>query len=590
MTKGRVLFTDIESVDWDKFLVAVVRDVDTGEEWVCGTPFELADLVRELGGQWLAHFGGGFDHLFILDALPYCATVIPAGSRVLSARFFKKRGDFRATLRDTWPLWSVKLATLGDWLKLPKIDSDAPLRAGGFAPLDAGHLEKFEPSAVVEYCRRDVEIGCAAVKATREFLAELGVKQMRWTSGGNAVEIFSALEPAARAAMESSRISARAVQELADAGVTKGGRVEVFWYGELRKVYKYDICSSYPYSFLEGDLPIGLVDGDTGERPALHLARWRRYDPRCPAPVLGLPVKGGQASRGIGELRAWVTPEELADLEGDPEVSVDKLERTLRPAAWISAGKVFARRLYELKSQGVPWAKLFLNSFHGKLSQKPQQIQYYGDGEKYIEQQTILQAVESEMSLDEKEKRWAALCPWHYQPLAAATVFGRARSRLYRAAKRVQAAGGEVYYCDTDSLHCSLPPEKFAAAGNAVGTALGEWKYEGAGPGCYLAPKLYLAGKDKDGRPVIRARGIRKAAEFLNATDYARVAALPRVENHRGTFSEADGIEWTSSSLSKFAASVRDGGAPFRTELSRRMRVVATGKRIDSTGRAWYRI
>lgn len=109
----------------------------------------------------------------------------------------------------------------------------------------------------------------------------------------------------------------------------------------------------------------------------------------------------------------------------------------------------------------------------------------------------------------------------HIQPLAAAHILGRTRAALTRAILAVQAAGGRVFYSDTDSIHCDLPPERMPVA---LGSKLGHLACEG-GPfvGVYVGPKTYALCDPATGRAV---KGAGKGIPWGYLRDGVRVETV----------------------------------------------------------------
>jgi hypothetical protein len=152
-------------------------------------------------------------------------------------------------------------------------------------------------------------------------------------------------------------------------------------------------------------------------------------------------------------------------------------------------GQPFAAALYKEKEAGSFFGKCYLNSLHGKFSESPVKeawtrdhpSTFYGPPPEQIGGYWRYLT----LSVDRE-----GMVPRHMQPLAAAAILGRTRHRIWAILDAVQRAGGRVFYTDTDSVHCDLPPEKMPLA---LGGALGDLAYEG-GPfvGVYVGAKAYL--------------------------------------------------------------------------------------------------
>lgn len=466
---------DIETTSWDQILCACVVS-STGERWTFwgGDALErIADLMEELGGTWVAHAGGIFDVPLLMNVdRPKLSKLIVTGSSILCAE-----GPKRLKLRDTYPATLASLSKLGDWVGLAKLD------------VDRGHLEDITQQETLDYCVRDCEV---LLKATEAFLAyqESQGARKAWTAGAAAVSLLRALEPGTWALLRRHALDEHCA--IGAAAAVQGGRVEAWAKGKIPRVWSYDFKSSYPARYAEQKLGVGCRPAVPGDTCAIWLARWQWPDRRMIPPVLDAWCKAG-----AGWCEGWIVPEERAALI-ECGVAVTLIE------GWAAiteaeVGQNFVRELYAQKAQGVPWAKVYVNSLHGKFSE------------------TILK---DQWTREHPSEYWAEIPPtkhgrwWHsvtkaidkdgraaphVQPIAAAQILGRARVALWRVAHKLQNAGWEVYYCDTDSMHSNCPPDQMAAAGIALGGQLGDLELE-SGPeaceGIYLGPKAYLLIRD----------------------------------------------------------------------------------------------
>jgi hypothetical protein len=183
---------------------------------------------------------------------------------------------------------------------------------------------------------------------------------------------------------------------------------------------------------------------------------------------------------------AWMTHEELACVRefGGTAKVVEGWASHTEPI-WF--GDQFARKMYEAKSAGDPWAKVSINSAHGKFGQGILQTNWVRrDGEWVADFELGLPA-------------------WHQRPLVSAYVLSRARLRLHRALHALKQAGFRVLYVDTDCVHTDCPPEQFPGV---LGTELGTWALEvTAEEAVYVAPKVYML-RLSDGKTKLAAKGL----------------------------------------------------------------------------------
>ena len=292
--------------------------------------------------------------------------------------------------------------------------------------------------------------------------------------------------------MEAHTLSLGTLRRLLEHVGVRGGRTECLWLGMVDGVHGYDVHSSYPARWLQDRLPVGLSTDPTVS-PALYHVSWFRESREAPAPVLG------DMGHGCGMLEAWLVPEELECLTADRGVKWSRINEALRPAVWVDAGARHAAELFALKEAGRhPWAKVWLNATTGKGGQDPNKPK----------------SVHVEGWTYRDEYRTPQVQPY-MQPLMAATVTGRARAALWRTWQAVRDAGGEVFNGDTDSCHCNLPPDAFAAAlagtGQKMGAGCGEWGHEwGPCEAAFAGAKLYGVRDPSTGRIVkITAKGVR---------------------------------------------------------------------------------
>jgi hypothetical protein len=237
----------------------------------------------------------------------------------------------------------------------------------------------------------------------------------------------------------------------------------------------------------------------------------------------------GVGASGYGWCANWLVPEELELLHQDNTVSDIKIEKRLWPKEWLDFGQIFASKLYARKQLGEFFAKVFLNSLHGKLSESPIKDWYEknetGDG------------YDNVMAFKPKA---------HMQPLLASAILGRARARLSKALMQIANAGFEVYYCDTDSIATNCPPDVAEQLGLHQADKIGDWSFEyGPVSAVYVAPKLYCAQVAPNVLK-ISAKGVDKALltydDFVQMSQGKEIAVpvagiqsfLSRENNHSG--------------------------------------------------------
>jgi len=99
----------------------------------------------------------------------------------------------------------------------------------------------------------------------------------------------------------------------------------------------------------------------------------------------------------------------------------------------------------------------------------------------------------------------------------AGTITSHARTVLYRG---LLAAGSELVYCDTDSVHTNGGFDS-----RLIGKKLGQYKKEFTGSGVYAGKKLY-ALRESNGNEKIRCKGVSvggRNGASLSYDDFVRI-------------------------------------------------------------------
>lgn len=479
---------DLETLNWDKPVCAAFVG-DGGARWAHYGDECYSALVSEMqrrGGQWVAHAGGRFDLLLLLpffDRKP--DEVIVTGTTILAARWRKSSGGRPLTVRDSFPWFLSSLAKIGDAIGHPKKD------------VDRGAIKNLTRREVLEYCLDDCDILYEACEIARDYLESQNARAA-WTAGGSAVSLLRAIEPDTWRAAE--HLSSP-INSIIDAtGYIRGGRVECWARGRRAPVYSYDLKSSYPSQYAFRPVGFGLREAQKSDENAPHgvwLCRWYwPYRDRIPPAV----DQGTQA--GVGHCEAPLIDDEIAAFESQG-IRVEKLSGWV-PLKMINAGARFVREMYAQKESRNGkmrfCAKVFLNSLHGKFGENPIKDAWRTGGKPedwYREPPTLRGDFWSFKTLSETPDGMGLP---HMQPIAAAQILGRARVVLWVMFHAIQKAGGRVYYCDTDSVHTDLPPEKMQkiirgrpGVKGGLGSDLGQWELE-SGPceGIYVGPKSYI--------------------------------------------------------------------------------------------------
>lgn len=491
----KLWFYDFETTQWDQVVccVAISEDGERHTWWGPRAAAEVGSFQREVGGCWVAHAGGIFDHLLVFRDSGYPREVVLTGSSVLRASDAPRKGRRQLLWRDSYPRWGQPLAKVGRAIGLPKLE------------VDRSRIDKLTREETLEYCTRDVEIVRAAWLAEDAWLARYDVRAS--TAGTGAVKLLEAMDPSTWTVLSQHLVDPALAlgsayahdkdardDDIGALAAIRGGRVETRFIGEVDEpVYVYDLHSSYPSQWAKGPLPVGLEQTDSDDLSAwgwLDYVTWdqprRAYDELTAFEL-------GQDGRGVGRLGAWLTWEQAQELEA----------RGFCPRrqgrGWAPTGEVprfaagFVDTLYAMKESGGVngwFAKITLNSLSGKTQENPLRFRYL-----LSDPPTPGQPMSGRW-LDHYQARptMVRVAPYQ-QPLLAAAVLGRARLTLARAIDAVESAGYRFFYCDTDSLHTTCPPDVFCQLAD-YGPGLGQWGLEMEGAcGRYLAAKTYWLDK-----------------------------------------------------------------------------------------------
>jgi hypothetical protein len=492
---------DFETTDWDVPLAAcAVSQAGEVVQYFCPDCIvKMVAHMKHARGTYLAHYGGGFDIPLALNHHKF-RKVILSGSNVLIAE-----DKHNLTVRDTYPWFLNSLANIGKALGYEKDIS-----------IDRGNLAAYTQKEILDYCTRDCRVVMHAAEGALSFLKEHDAAE-RWTAGSSAMSLMRALEPGSWAAMRAHRCDVDLLREALENGVATGGRTESPARGYRKRVYAYDIKSSYPSRYANRPLGIGLRRATRADKVGVWRCRWVWPD-RFKFP----PALDKATHAGVGPCEGWLTDEEIECFERCG-VPVNRFEG-YAPITTINLGQLFVQVMYAEKERGSYYAKVWLNSAHGKWAEHPLKDCYT-----LFRPSTFWEpgGIDpegpywhwSEIKVDEDGK-----APVHCHPIAAAQVMARARIGLWECWKALQDAGWEVYYGDTDSVHTNCPPEHFPLP---LGKLLGQWSFEG-GPyeGYYLGPKAYLL-IDENGVPQKSALKGVPLRSYVNAIE---------AQDERGTY------------------------------------------------------
>ena len=490
-------------------------------------------LTRNFRGRNIyAHNGGNFDHLFLLAWLrrhldEFAFEVIPVQSSIQVIRVWRLPDGPDEPIKDRWEfLDSIKLLPMGldracKTFGLPgKVEHDL-------------NLPEDDPTWSL-YLKQDC-IALATVLGMFYDLVEnkLG-GEVGMTAPSTSMKLFRRKylgRNGTPAKIQRHQHFPDCTQKATCEGCAHawirrgyyGGRTELFRvYGE--KLHYYDINSSYVAAMRE-TMPVG-------ERMVTKELDWRLYDthagfaevdvyvpPACPIPPLPhRDVKTNKLMFPAGHFRGVWSLEELRLLE---HPMVGGTITAVHKVVWFRRKPVFVEmvdELWGLRDKTRPGydeglsalAKLMGNSLYGKFGMKQERTSVVFTQEVSPGRCFLCRGETSDLACqlcDDCEGSKPAMADpdadvWYQSkkveapyiiPHIAAHITALARVRIWRYMLQALEAGGELYYCDTDSVITDvvLPSS----------SALGGLKDEYPGQeltGLFVQPKVYMLEGDPE--------------------------------------------------------------------------------------------
>jgi hypothetical protein len=309
-----------------------------------------------------------------------------------------------------------------------------------------------------------------------------------------------------------------------------GGRVEPY-HRRGENLRYYDFNSSYPFAMLS-DMPAGRATWWEGRPPKKLLDQIGFVEAEVVVPdmkIPPLPVKVDRATRDrtglpegklifpTGRLKGvWEYDELKTAVEFGAEIV------SWKRSVWyerVQMFKEFVLDLYKYRDKSsssydeglAEVVKIMLNSAYGKfgMNTRRRKIYLWDDPELPANATPASGHPDSTVWYAEEEVDAA-----YIMPQVAARVTALARVHLFRGMQRALAKGGEVYYCDTDSIitDAELP----------WSTKLGDLKdefpeYSGRLQGEFLGPKMYVIKYDGELGffQKVKAKGMQSRTKFV---------------------------------------------------------------------------
>ena len=495
MTKQPVGYYDIETYQWDTFVVGAYLPPEADEPilvWNDADEF-LAQMAAVGRLEWRAHYGGRFDALLLVARAARAGWRVSAdmrGASILRAHLAPPGQRTRMVLTDTHALAPVSLSALA--------------RAAGRE--QKGHYDHertvpdMDPSSALgrelaEYLRRDVLSLRDGDAAWRRVLTDIAGVPPSLTLGG------TAWRSASRFLAECGEDVRHAVTEHDYAEGRAGyfgGRVEVYRTA-AKKIYRYDRNSSYPAALTRQPVPVGrrrwtdTWGGEEGTVTAIVRV------PECRHPPLPARTDSGRVVYPTG---LFVGTWTAVELRAAVERGMARIERVVEARVADSTSDALAGWCWHVwgeRTRRPKWQKLiklFANSLTGKLAQRPERRTL-----RCVPVDEVPRGTEP-LTAPRHGSVWIAVDSQKILPCArpewAAYLTAEARVELHA---QLCAAAESSVYCDTDSVYATAELER------AIGSGLGEWKYEGQGARWKaIAPKLYMY-RTEEGE-VVRGKGM----------------------------------------------------------------------------------
>ena len=483
-------------------------------------------LQRQYRNHYIyAHNGGAFDHLHLLPWFTkrieeFSYKIIPIQSTIQVLKVTERNTNTTFTFLDS--------------IRLLPMSLDKAAKTFGFPGKLTHSLEIEENHKSWEnYVRRDCEALYESLNQFQHLITDRLGGEMGITSPSTSMKLYRrrfmghgktpAIIPQHRhfKSCEGSQLDAEGKKEACEGCLHRwiragyyGGRTEVYRKGGKGLSY-YDINSSYPKAMLE-DMPGGVVKNygpNKGTEDFKRLSRnaigFVECDVEIPETCYLPPLphraeKTGKLLFPVGRFHGVWSYAEL-ELLDNPLVR-GKITNVTR-SIWYGKKVLFfdfVKELYSYRDKNASTyddglaliSKLMMNSLYGKfgMNEDRREIVLLKKGEKPPEGSTLPRLPDGEEDLLSRvcyvEKR---VSPSYIIPQISAHITALARVRLWNFMAEVLRRGGELYYCDTDSIITNLD-DLF------VSSDLGELKNEYPGEKLeveLIGPKMYLMKKEK---------------------------------------------------------------------------------------------
>lgn len=503
---------DLEAENWNEIVLCCHVD-ELGNRVHFPNVSQYIDwLFSRFEGQHVwAHAGGRYDHRFLIPELDRRGwdfrAALSGGTIVLMTASYGGKKMFFA---DSFRLMPSALKAIGKTIGLEKLD------------VDRSNMQKLSFDEQLEYCFRDCDIVLKGLQYMRDalttvnadFAFTLASVASRWVRRSPSIDFNRFYRP------KEGKLVYDPQMEQADEWCMPayfGGRCEVFKMGQIKgPVYYYDIVSSYPCS-MQFELPLyfrGFFPPPERLTPS-DIERYLSYPgiteatvkiPKCYIGPLCVPLNG-RLTFPYGQVRGrWTNLELMAAYKRGVEViphGQARFEGVPFLRNFVDTFYKLRKAAKEAKDPFRTYAyKILLNSLYGKLVETL-------DRSSYVTSRWEIERAKKAGATILSTKVPGVYCvqsqeegPFRHVA-AGAYVTAYSRLRLLEGLEAARAAGGDIYYCDTDSIMTNVRLD------HMEGKELGQWQHEHTFSDVEIVlPKVYRATDAETGKALYRCKGV----------------------------------------------------------------------------------
>jgi hypothetical protein len=570
---------DIEAENWvDVVLVGHVDELGNRKTFKTIKEYVEWLFTSFQGDHVWAHWGGHYDHRFIIHHATMNGwnwETVQSGNMIIivSITHMGRTIKFCESAR----LMPDSVAKIGKTVGLPKLD------------VDRSHIERLTEAEVIEYCLRDCDIVLLGLQLMKkafkgvgaDFAYTLASIATRWVRRSPVLKWHKFYDYDRTTKQRTYSKEMLLADEFAQPAYF-GGRVEVFKQGTFSgPLYYYDIRSSYPWSMLH-DLPTyfrGFEIPNADINKAISKCGISEATVTVPIDTY-LPVLcvryNGKLIFPTGQFRGRWTNIELQEAKKQG-VTINRIhaQSLFTPVPFL---KSFVKTFYGLRQQAINEGdafrsytyKICLNSIYGKTVESVERTSVIY-GHENVEK--ALEKYGNDLAKDEYIKPTNTdgvyiICSVADGPFrhvsAGAYITARSRLKLLEGMRITLENGGQIYYCDTDSIVTDVELPMFA-------DELGNFKLEETfSEATFISPKVYKATTLK-GEKIFKVKGI-------------PVKGLSPEESEQRFDDYVSGIPVPKEGISSFIQDLNHGTtAPKAFTLERALRKLDS-KRIHQNG------